>query len=144
MGDFMSSFSERLRTLRARDRLSQFQLGEMLGVSQQTVQRWEAGRTKPKDEQITLIAEKMRVSTDYLLGIVDVPNIYKHAVSLPDGREGYLLDMIEASPSNIELAGFLEFLRSNPSLAPSRFPDEYKPLVQFVRAVLLESLQGKL
>lgn len=130
--------------MRARDRLSQFQLGEMLGVSQQTVQRWEAGRTKPKDEQITLIAEKMRVSTDYLLGIVDVPNIYKHTVSLPDGREGYLLDMIEASPSDVELAGFLEFLRSNPSLPPSRFPDEYKPLVQFVKAVLLESLQGKL
>ena len=139
----MSSFSSRLRTLRARDNLSKFELGDLVGVSQQTVQRWEAGRTKPKDEQIALIAEKFRVSTDYLLGIVDVPNIYKHPVSLPDGREGFLLDMIEASPSGIELAGFLDFLRSNPSLAPSRFPDEYKPLVQFVKAVLMESLQGK-
>ena len=137
----MSTFSDRLRELRVRERLSQDGLGEKLGVSQQTVQRWEAGRTKPNDDQIRLIAERFRVTTDYLLGLVDVPNIYRHPVSLPDGREGVLLDMVEASPSQIELTGFMEFLRANPGLPPSQFPDDYKPLVQFVKSVLLELLQ---
>lgn len=144
MGDFMSVFAERVRELRGRLRLNQTDFGAKIGVSQQVIHKWEAGRTKPDPETVSRLAAAYAVTTDWLLGIVDVPNIYKHTVSLPDGREGYLLDMIEASPSEVELAGFLEFLRSNPSLPPSRFPDEYKPLVQFVKAVLLESLQGKL
>lgn len=139
----MGVFGTRVRELRNRLRLNQTDFGARIGVSQQVIHKWEAGRTNPDPETISRLAVAYGVTTDWLLGNVDIPNIYKHQVSLPDGREGYLIDMIEASPSEVEVTGFLEFLRSNPSLPPSEFPDEYKPLVQFVKAVLLESLKGK-
>lgn len=139
----MSVISERIRALRLSKRLNQTDFGALVGVSQQVVHQWEAGKTNPDPDSIRRIAKTYGVSSDYLLGVVDVPTLYKHRVLLPDGREGALIDMEEASPSDNEVAGFLAFLRSNPTLLPSEFPDEYKPLVLFVKAVLLESLQGK-
>ena len=143
MGDFMSVFGDRVKGLRLRSRLSQSDFGATVGVSQQVIHQWEAGKTNPDPETVRRVAEAYGVSSDYLLGVVDVPSLYKHRVMLPDGTEAYLLDEDEASPSSADLAGFLAFLRSNPSLPPSEYPDEYKPLVQFVKAVLLESLKGK-
>lgn len=139
----MSVFGNRVRELRTRLRLNQTDFGARIGVSQQVIHKWEAGRTRPDPETVSRVASEYGVTTDWLLGTVDVPNIYLHPVTLPDGRDGVLLDMVEASPSQIELTGFMEFLRANPSLPPSKFPEEYKPLVQFVKSVLLESLQGK-
>lgn len=137
----MSSFGDRVRGLRQKHRLSQTKFGERIGVSQQVIHQWESSKTNPDPSSVSRIAEEFGVTTDYLLGVVDVPSLYKHKVVLPDGVEAYLLDEDKASPSDAEVAGFMEFLRANPSLAPSKFPDAYKPLVQFVKSVLLELLQ---
>jgi transcriptional regulator with XRE-family HTH domain len=139
----MSTFGDRVRDLRLKHRLSQTKFGERIGVSQQVIHQWESSKTNPDPSSVSKLAEEFGVTTDYLLGVVDVPSLYKHKIVLPDGGEAYLLDEVEASPSDVELAGFVRFLRANPSLPPSKFPDEYKPLVQFVKSVLLESLQGK-
>lgn len=139
----MSVFGERVRRLRLEHKLSQSKFGERVGASQQMVHYWEVGKSSPDASALSRIADEFGVTSDYLLGVVDVPSLYKHKIVLPDGGEAYLLDQDEASPSESELAGFVKFLRANPSLPPSKFPEEYKPLVQFVKAVLLESLQGK-
>ena len=138
----MSSFSERIRDLRLKQRLNQTDFGDKIGVSQQVIHQWESGKTNPDIENVRRVAELFGVTSDYLLGLVSVPNVYKHKITLPDGREGYLLDMIEAGPTPWDVIGFVDFLRSNPDTSPSDFPEEYKPLVQFVKSVLLESLRG--
>lgn len=138
----MNVFGERLRELRMKKRLSQEALGAQMDVSQQVIQRWESGRNSPDIENVRRLASHFGVTADYLLGLVSVPNIYKHKIALPDGREGYLLDMVEDGVSAWDASGFVDFLRANPGVSPSDFPDEYKPLVQFVKAVLLESLRG--
>ncbi|MGN0115638.1 MAG: helix-turn-helix transcriptional regulator [Acutalibacteraceae bacterium] len=58
-----------IKELRVRHSLSQKQLAEQLGVSQQTVAKWESGNASPKPALIKRIAEYFDVSADYLLGI---------------------------------------------------------------------------
>jgi transcriptional regulator with XRE-family HTH domain len=58
----------RFRTLRG---LSQEALGEMLGVSRQSVSKWELGQTLPDIEKIIAISKLWGISTDELL--LDTP-----------------------------------------------------------------------
>lgn len=60
---------ESIKELRVRHSLSQNQLAGQLGISQQTVAKWESGQAAPKPAMIKRIAEFFDVSADYLLGI---------------------------------------------------------------------------
>ena len=58
---------EKIRTLRLQHKLTQEQLADRLGVSYQSVSRWENGITYPDVELIPAIASHFSVTTDYLL-----------------------------------------------------------------------------
>jgi Predicted transcriptional regulators len=45
-------FGDTLRATRARHRISQSQLGRLLGVSKQAVSLWEKGVTTPRDKRL--------------------------------------------------------------------------------------------
>ena len=66
----------RLKELRTSAGLSQANVGDKLGVAQQTVGKWESGRTTPDPTTIVKLASLFGVTTDYLLGCTDIPNIY--------------------------------------------------------------------
>lgn len=67
----MKIFSERLKELRLEKRLSVFQLGLLIGVSDTAVCRWENNvRTHNIDTLIALV-QFFGVSADYLLGLED-------------------------------------------------------------------------
>ena len=59
---------------RVRIGLTQEGLAEHLGVSRQTVLRWENGKTTPPTSAVYMMADLFGCSTDYLLGITDVRN----------------------------------------------------------------------
>lgn len=61
----------RIRTLRLENRLTLKEFGKLMDVSTSAVQAWENGLNVPTLEKLTLMAEKLHVSTDYLAGIVD-------------------------------------------------------------------------
>ena len=61
------SFSEKLIELRRKNGLSQEQLGEKLGVTRQTVSKWELGATTPEMEKLAAISELFNISTDELI-----------------------------------------------------------------------------
>ena len=65
-------FGARLKELRLETGLSQRQLGEKLGVCNQTVSFWESGSREPDLDTLSEIAENFDVSVDYLLGRKDV------------------------------------------------------------------------
>lgn len=50
------SFSTRLRKARKEARLSQADLGKVIGVSGQSVKEWEAGRSSPQFDRLSAIA----------------------------------------------------------------------------------------
>ncbi len=60
-------FSERLYTLRKNRGLSQEQLADALGVSRQSVSKWESGASMPESDRLIAISEYFGVSLDALL-----------------------------------------------------------------------------
>jgi transcriptional regulator with XRE-family HTH domain len=60
--------SVRLRELRARHGLTQEKVAQTLGVHESAVSRWENGSRFPSADDLVLLSELYRVSTDHLLG----------------------------------------------------------------------------
>ena len=61
------SFGENLQKLRKRKNISQERLAEELGVSRQTIGKWENGTTYPETECLIQISDFFDVSIDTLL-----------------------------------------------------------------------------
>ena len=59
--------SEKISGLRRQNGWSQEELAERLGVSRQSVSKWESGASQPDLDRILLLSEQFQVSTDYLL-----------------------------------------------------------------------------
>lgn len=64
---------ERLKNLRLEHTLTQKQVADHLGMSQQSYALWESGKRHPK--KLQEIAEFFNVSPDYLLGRTDKKSI---------------------------------------------------------------------
>ncbi len=60
-------FSEKLITLRRREGLSQEQLADRLGVTRQSVSKWESGAVMPELVKLISLSEIFGVSVDYLV-----------------------------------------------------------------------------
>ena len=77
---------ERLQELRKDKRVSQAELGRMLGVSSNTISSYECNRSDPDDNLKIILAKFFDISVDYLLGLTDEPYSYrrdKRAVVIP-------------------------------------------------------------
>ena len=59
---------EKIRTLRLQQKMTQEQLADRMGVSYQSISRWENGITYPDIEFLPAIADYFSVSIDYLMG----------------------------------------------------------------------------
>lgn len=57
---------DNIRELRQKQGLSQQQLADKLGVSQQAVAQWENGERKPRTEKLQLLAEILHCTIDEL------------------------------------------------------------------------------
>ncbi len=62
------TFSENLMALRKKHGLSQEGLGALVGVSRQTVSKWELGSTTPELDKLVALSEYFDVSLDELVG----------------------------------------------------------------------------
>ena len=60
-------FSEKLMALRRREGLSQEQLADRLGVTRQSVSKWESGAAMPELVKLISMSELFGVSIDYLV-----------------------------------------------------------------------------
>lgn len=60
-------FSEKLTALRRREGLSQEQLADRLGVTRQSVSKWESGAVMPELVKLIALSEMFGVSVDFLV-----------------------------------------------------------------------------
>jgi len=66
-------FSERLKKLRKRSGLTQYELAKRLGMSRGKLANYEQGTREPDFDTLKMFANHFNVSTDYLLGHNDEP-----------------------------------------------------------------------
>ena len=66
--NFMDMFCQRLRELRMENKMTQKQLAQKIGTTDDCIYFWEKGRSEPCIAEIIAIADLFGVSTDYLLG----------------------------------------------------------------------------
>ena len=69
----MSEIHFRIADLRRAKRLTQGQLADVVGVSFQTISKWENGTAMPDVTYLPKLAEFFEVSVDQLLGLVPLP-----------------------------------------------------------------------
>lgn len=62
------SLPYRLKELRQQKKLTQANVANSLGITQQSYARWENGKVTPSPEKLSQIAKFYGVTTDYLLG----------------------------------------------------------------------------
>jgi len=71
----MEIFAERLKQLRAEKGISTKLLGEVIGVRDSTITRWEKNPQNMKHSinNLNKLAKYFEVPSDYLLGLIDEP-----------------------------------------------------------------------
>lgn len=95
--------SERLRYLRREKKMSQAALAEAIGVAQSSITSYERDERKPSYEVLCLLADYFNVSTDYLLGRTDIPNMYSHGTADVKGTSWQIFSNTkDLSPENRE------------------------------------------
>ncbi|MBX0319791.1 helix-turn-helix domain-containing protein [Shouchella clausii] len=67
-------FAKRLKQLRIKNKKTQEEMSNMLGITRQGYGKYENGKAEPDHETLDKIANYFGVSTDYLLGRTDSPN----------------------------------------------------------------------
>ena len=89
---------EKIRQLRIQHKMTQEQLADRLGVSYQSVSRWENGVTYPDIEFLPAIAKQFSVSLDYLLGQDDAEKLKalkKRISGISTMKENDIADLID-------------------------------------------------
>lgn len=70
---------ERLAELKSSKQLMQKEIAQGAGVPLRTYQRYENGEREPSASTLSALADFFGVSTDYLLGRTDTPQVAKGA-----------------------------------------------------------------
>lgn len=91
------TIGERVRSIRKSKNLTQKQLGELSGIAEPTIRRYELGKLNPKYETLAKIAKALAVSTEFLYYGFDV-----------DREHEELIDTLHSVGLEIECTGFMD------------------------------------
>lgn len=69
------NFNEKLIELRKSKGLSQDELGQRLGVSRQTISKWELAQSYPDFQRLVLLSDYFGLSLDALVKDIDVQDV---------------------------------------------------------------------
>lgn len=104
--DFFKELGHKIATLRKEQQITQVQLAEILGISQQYMQAFEAGRRKIPSSMLPTLAEVLAVSVEELIGIATTqnkkrgpaPKLLKQIEQisqLPKTKQKFVMDMLD-------------------------------------------------
>lgn len=84
---------QRIHELRLSFGWSQVEMAQKLNITKQTVSNWENENIMPSIEMLVRIAELFRVTTDYLLGLENIPRL--SVDGLPGNVVAHISQLIE-------------------------------------------------
>lgn len=85
--------SKRINELRISHGWSQVELARRLNISKQAVSNWENDNIQPSIDMLVRLAGIFQVSTDYLLGLDDVPRL--SIAGIPDNVVAHINLLLE-------------------------------------------------
>ena len=115
---------ENIKNLRKRSDITQEALAEMLGVSTQSVSRWELGTCYPDMELLPMLSDIFKVSVDSLLGVDD---------TLEKTKTGEYLVRFQEAISNGRIDDCIRIAREG----VEEFPNNYVLLNKLMYALFL-------
>lgn len=109
----MTNLQIALIRYREEKRINQEQLAGILGVTRSAIANWETGRSTPKSEIYTSIAEKLGLDVKYLLGISNERNTASTQTSLNGVKLALYNQLDELTEDQAKDAlKYIEFLKS--------------------------------
>lgn len=78
--------NEKIYWCRKHAALSQEELAALLGVSRQSISKWETGEAAPEISKLPLLAQAFGVTTDWLLSEEDIPEEPSAPEAVPDAQ----------------------------------------------------------
>lgn len=69
-------YTDRIRSLREDNDLTQQQMGDLLNVRQQTYDDYERGKTRIPVDSLIKLAQYYNVSMDYISGVSNIKNSF--------------------------------------------------------------------
>ncbi len=67
----MRKLAERIKYLRESNEMTLMALSEQTGISKSTISRWENDEADIRGDNLIVMANYFKVTTDYLLGVTD-------------------------------------------------------------------------
>ncbi len=95
----MSTFTDRVKELMKRDKISQKQLSQLSGISESSISRYISGSFEPRMDVLSNIAKVFNVTTSYLLGeesTLKEKNAYEETVCVVTRNQSQLTDQQKA------------------------------------------------
>ena len=102
---FFKHLGKRIAELRKETHLTQVQLAEILGISQQYMQAFEAGRRKVSASMLPTLAQVFAISVDELVGMKEqatkrgpAPKLLRQVEQisrLPKSKQRFVMDMLD-------------------------------------------------
>ena len=103
------NLAENLKKIRKENNLSQEQLAEKLGVSRQSVSKWEAGQAYPEMDKVLQICKLFNLNMDELFN-QDVKEIKETKESKANVNK-YIDDFLDFITKTIDMFGSLRFIQ---------------------------------
>ena len=67
----MTVFSSRLQTIRIERGFSRKEIADILEITPRAYQYYEEGKREPNYDKLVVLAQHLKISSDYLLGLSD-------------------------------------------------------------------------
>lgn len=109
------NFAYSFKKIRNDRNLTQKQMAQLLGVTQQTISQYENGQSTPKSDMILKLADRLEVSVAYLLGNTgdltqkefpeDVIRLLQVYESLPMDKKSMSIELLKVLRDNTEQDG---------------------------------------
>ncbi|HDR7611428.1 TPA: helix-turn-helix transcriptional regulator [Bacillus mycoides] len=91
---------EKIKELRKNSKITQEQLGNAIGVSKMAVSYFEKGKKSPGRETLEKIADYFNVTTDYLLGRSEDPELNEEENKTVTEEGKNIMAIIESLPED--------------------------------------------
>jgi len=103
---------QRIQKLRQDNSLSQEAFASLLGVSRQSVSKWEADKAFPEIDKLASISEKFGVSCDYLITGEDILEEEKEEDNskVTITKNAYIMLLCSLSLSSLAVIGLCAYL----------------------------------